>query len=122
MEAESDQFGNLSFPSLTGKYAVVEPRVKVYKPGYVGWDSKLIYLGCHWNNGKIPIYEERNNFKMKDQDIYMEPWKSEYSYISHGMFIDIPVDISKAGVNNSKYLKSIRFEGSLRIKERKNNN
>ncbi len=119
VEAESDGRGKLTIPFLFGRAAIFKPLLKVYKPGYVGWDSKFIYKGSHEKNKTIPVYQERESFSMKDQDIYLEPWKDEYTYISHDSFIQIYTNLRKdAGISKSLYEKAIRYEDSFSIKER----
>lgn len=119
VEAVSDKNGHLAFPSVSGSYAISIPHVKVYKPGYVGWDSKRIYFGHHPNDKKRMISKRRENFVMKDQEIFLEPWKDEYTYISHGHFISINGGLYEAGLPTSIYKKTIRYEIPYLINERR---
>ncbi len=122
IEAVSDGNGILTIPFLFGRGALFTPRFKVYKPGYVGWDSILTYLGCHEKNKIVPVYKEREGFSMKDQDIFLEPWKDEYTFVSHGSFIRPKTNLRKdAGITDSTYRKIIDFERPFRIRERNAN-
>jgi len=114
VEAVSDAQGLLTF-----KWSQYTPHIKIYKPGYVGWDSTLIYLGPHKKNKTLPIYKSREGFTMRDQDIYLEAWKDEYTFISHYFHIVTHPDIYEAGLKRSKYEKSIEYEDPLRSQERR---
>ncbi|MCW5211033.1 hypothetical protein VU03_04855, partial [Desulfobulbus sp. N3] len=119
-EDVSDSEGKLSIPGAWGFLALQRPHIKVYKPGYVGWDSRLIYLGCYKNDRIMARIEKRKDFSMTDQDIFLEPWDNEkHSYISHGSFIDDNVDFSDVSMrgDNSLYRKAIDYEIPFRVKE-----
>jgi hypothetical protein len=112
-EDVSDSEGKLTISDDSG---LGTPHLKVYKPGYAGWDSQLVYLGYYENNIKTARLEKRKDFFMKDQDIFLEPWDDKkHSYISHGKFISITVDFTDVGMtsSDSKYLKAIRYEAPL---------
>jgi hypothetical protein len=98
-----------------------KPRLKVYKPGYVGWDSRFIYMGCYETNPNIQILKERTFF-MKSQDLYLEAWNDDYSFISHESFISPALDLYEAGLKESRYREAIDFERPFAIKERKSRN
>ncbi|MFH7320185.1 carboxypeptidase-like regulatory domain-containing protein [Desulfurivibrio sp. D14AmB] len=118
VEAESDADGFFRIPGVAGTLALQKPHLKVYKPGYVGWDSKLIYLGRSEKNPTIPVYERRETFAMKDQDLYLEPWREEYTHVSHELFLSIPGD--KIDLSTSKYLTKIHdYEAPRSQSERK---
>ncbi|MCW5203871.1 hypothetical protein VU12_13150, partial [Desulfobulbus sp. US4] len=65
-EDVSDSEGKLSIPGAWGFLALQRPHIKVYKPGYVGWDSRLIYLGCYKNDRIMARIEKRKDFSMTD--------------------------------------------------------
>ena len=119
IEAESDENGIVTFPFLFGRAAIFTPHIKFYKPGYVGWDSKRIYLGCYKENSTIPKTKKRNNFSMSSQDIFLENWEDEYTFISHYKHINAPPDIHKAGIKGSKYKEAIKYEDQFRGSERR---
>ncbi|MFW2367062.1 MAG: hypothetical protein ACN4GW_11640 [Desulforhopalus sp.] len=119
VEAVSDKNGNLGFSFLFGHAAIFKPHVKVYKAGYVGWDSERIYLGSHKKEPIIPKTKERKQFAMKDQDIFLEPWKKEYTYISHHFHIDTPPGIFKISEKISSYEEAIDYEAAFREEERR---
>lgn len=110
VEAVSDSEGKFTIPGMTGRLAMQTPHLKVYKPGYVGWDSRRIYLGYRGNDIKRTRAKKRTGFTMKDQDIYLEPWKDEYSFISHSSFVAPPTGFEEGGVKDSKYRKAIDYE------------
>jgi hypothetical protein len=118
VEAESDADGFFRIPWVVGTLALQKPHLKVYKPGYVGWDSRKIYLGCRDDDRTRARYKRRENFTMTNQDLYLEPWREEYSFISHGSFIRPALDLEKAGLTESKYENAVDFERQFRIKER----
>ena len=121
VEDVSDKNGYFTIPAFSGMDALDTPHLKIYKPGYVGWDSRWIYLGCYKRDRKIAREKRRENFKMQNQDIYLEHWKKEYSYISHRSFINPLASFGDdVGVKSteSKYLKAIRYEVPFAGKER----
>ena len=120
VEAVSNSEGVFMIPGFVGKLAMQTPHLKVYKPGYVGWDSRHIYLGCYEKDRKVAREKRREGFSMKDQDIYLQPWKDQYSFISHDSFINDYVDFNDVGMksSDSKYRKAIDYEIPFEIKER----
>lgn len=52
VEAVSDSEGKFTIPGVAGSLAMQTPHLKVYKPGYAGWDSRRIYLGYRGNDIK----------------------------------------------------------------------
>ncbi|RWX45166.1 hypothetical protein VT98_13391 [Candidatus Electrothrix communis] len=121
-EDVSDSEGKLTIPGTTGFNALQRPHIKVYKPGYVGWNSSLIYLGCYKNDRTMQRIERRKDFSMKNQDIFLVPWdKEEHSYISHGSFIRTTADFLEAGTrsDDSKYRKAIEYELPFKRREKR---
>ena len=117
VEAVTDRNGIFKIPAVGGSLAMQTPHLKVYKLGYAGWDSRLIYLGCYEENRMVSRTTTREDFFMKDQDIYLEPWKDEYSFNSHDGFIDTNASFLKVGKKDSKYLKAIHSEIPFRVRE-----
>jgi hypothetical protein len=119
VERETGPDGTFKIPLILGRLAGQVPRIKVYKPGYVGWDNRYVYLG-HWKNDiKISREKKRGDFKYKSQDIYLERWKDEYSYYSHYNYLkmDLPLDINYEG----KYRELVHsYELPLYLQEKKN--
>ena len=60
----TDQNGIFTIPATVGTLAMQTPDLKVYKPGYVGWSSRLIYLGCFEKDRKVFRAKEREGFAM----------------------------------------------------------
>ncbi|HID70808.1 MAG TPA: carboxypeptidase regulatory-like domain-containing protein [Desulfobacterales bacterium] len=124
IEAVSDRDGYFTIPGVTGKIAFNTPFLQVYKPGYVGWNSRRIYLGYYDADIKLARTKRRENFVMKDQDIFLEPWKNDgrYNYNSHGSFIGQPSGFEEGfeeGENyESKYWKAKRYETPFSVAER----
>ena len=120
VEAVTDSDGMFKIPAVGGSLAMQTPHIKVYKPGYVGWDSRRIYLGCYKENRKESRTKSREGFSMKDQDIYLEPWKDEYTFISHDDFINTFVNFDDVGLKakDSKYQKAIRYEVPFYVEEK----
>ncbi len=83
-ERVSGPDGKLTFPSFSTRTI---PQVKVYKPGYVGWDNFGIYKGILFEDIKRAHVVKRKAFEYKSQDIFLEPWKEEYSHYSHDRFL-----------------------------------
>ena len=120
-EDVSDSEGKLTIPGAIGLTALRTPHIKVYNPGYVGWDSRSIYLGYYENNKTLAREKRRKDFSMKNQDIFLEPWDDEkHSYISHGSFIRTTADFEEAGMrtDDSLYRKAIDYEVPFRVRER----
>ncbi len=113
VEVVSDEHGFLTLPTMTGRVALRKPHLKIYKAGYVGWDSNWIYLGCYVRDRKVSREIRREGFSMRDQDIYLEPWKDKYSFISHGSFIVTDADFGSVGMKESKYEKAIEYEAQF---------
>lgn len=83
-ERVSGPDGKLTLPPFsTGTI----PRIKVYKPGYVGWDNFDIYKGYLFGDISRLHAVDRENFEYKSQDIFLERWKNKYSHISHEKFL-----------------------------------
>ena len=118
VEAVTDKNGFFQIPAIIGTLAIQDPHIKVYKPGYVGWDSRWIYLGCYPDERTLARVIRREDFSMRDQDILLEPWKKEYSFISHGSFMRTTARFEDVGMTESKYLEVIRYEIPFYTKER----
>lgn len=120
VEVVTDSEGIFQIPVVLGRLAAQTPQLKVYKAGYVGWDSSRIYLGCRANDIKRQRTKKREGFSMEDQDIYLEPWKDEYSFISHYSFLQTFAIFDDVGMKSqdSKYRKAIRYEVPFSSKER----
>ncbi len=119
-EDVSDSEGKLSISGTVGFNALQTPHIKVYKPGYVGWDSRWIYLGCYEDNRTVAREKRREGFSMRTQDIFLVPWDGEkHSYISHGKFISTTADFDEAGMrtDDSLYRRAIRYEAPLMGRE-----
>ncbi|HID70854.1 MAG TPA: carboxypeptidase regulatory-like domain-containing protein [Desulfobacterales bacterium] len=112
IEAVSDKDGYFIIPGVTGTIAFNTPYLQVYKPGYVGWNSRRIYLGYFKDNRKNKRTKKRDAFLMKNQDIYLEPWKNNgvYNHYTHNSFVAPSTGFEEGGVTNSKYRKAIRYE------------
>jgi hypothetical protein len=86
VEGITDAEGMVTIPPLSQI-----PRMKVYKPGYVGWDSRYVYLGCYKGASYWDFrYERRDGFEYKGQTFYLKPWKNkpmDVSHYSHWKFI-----------------------------------
>jgi len=112
-EDVSNSNGKLTIPGTWGRLALQTPHIKVYKPGYVGWDSRSIYLGYLGNDIRVDHSKKRTDFSMKNQNIFLEPWdEKKHSYISHGHFISVIIDFRDVGSTGSelKYFKAIHYE------------
>lgn len=112
-ERISDSDGKLTLPYFSTKTI---PQIRVYKPGYVGWDNFVIYKGYMYNNMKTALEEKRKGFQYKSQDIYLERWKDEYSHISHQNFLEsfFPNDHKDIDADKSLFSRTLReFEQPL---------
>ena len=119
-EDVSDSEGKLTIPGTIGFNALQTPHIKVYKPGYVGWDSRRIYLGYREDDITWTRAKKRSNFVMKNQDIFLVPWDDEkHSYTSHYKFTFTTADFFEAGMrsDDSKYRKAIEYELPFYLKE-----
>ena len=103
-EGVTNKDGFFTVPSVSVP-AAAHVRLKVYKFGYVGWDNTEIYLGNYADDVLTPRTEKRTDFEWRKQDIFLEKFKKEYSYVSHYSFIETEL----AGV----YFKSNLFENAI---------
>lgn len=123
VESETGPDGIFRIPAIFSSLAFQKPHIKVYKPGYVGWDSLRIYLGSYKKDKTLARTKKREGFTKGNQDIYLEPWKKEYSYMSHYSFIQTYKNLSKdAGIKDSKYENAIHYEAPFYLKERESLN
>jgi hypothetical protein len=83
VERVSGPDGRLTFPGFATSTI---PHIKVYKPGYVCWDNFEIYKGILFNDISRAYVVKRESPLYQSQDIFLEPWKEEYSHRSHRMF------------------------------------
>ena len=67
VEVVSDSEGRFTIPGGAGTLAFQVPHLKVYKAGYVGWDSRWIYLGYYEGNKMLSREKRREGFSMGDQ-------------------------------------------------------
>jgi len=125
VEAVSDKNGYFTIPGVTGEIAFNTPLLQVYKPGYVGWNSRRVYLG-HYNGyegaRKHVRTKKRESFVWKDQDIYLEPWNDDavYNHYTHWDFLSPPTGFEEGGIKNSLYYDATRYELNLRVQEKNN--
>lgn len=119
IEMVTDSDGIFQIPMIVGILALQKPHLKVYKAGYVGWDSRWIYLGPYEADRTMSREVRRSNFSMEDQDLFLEPWQDQYSFMSHSKFIASHANLHQGGLTESKYYKAIRYEVPFCIKERK---
>ena len=112
VEEETGADGIVRIPVVVGRLALQKPWLKVYKPGYVGWDSLYIYLGCYEKDRKLSREKKRENFSWKNQDLYLEKWKEEYTHTSHMSFLRVPGD--KIDHKTSKYKRETHKHEALR--------
>ncbi len=112
IEEVSNAGGIVHIPIVFGIFALLnKPHLKVYKPGYVGWDSRLIYLGCRENDKKRAILKRREYFSWKSQIIYLKKWKEEYTHTSHLDVVSAnPDDLD---LKTSRYLQQVHEHEAL---------
>ena len=87
------------------------PRLTIYKPGYVCWDQKLIYISEFKS-------ERRQDFDKKTRIVRMKQWPEEFSFNGHWRFMSHCTgygDIHEAP--NKLFLKSFNYERQYQIKE-----
>ncbi len=78
VEKVSDENGRMTVPGVF-KFGVNEPKIVVYKKGYVAWRQDYIF----------PDYRERSDFKWRDGYVFeLERFKPEYSHEDHVSFLD----------------------------------
>jgi len=78
VEKVSDESGRMTVPGVF-KFGVNEPKVVVYKKGYVAWRHDYIF----------PDYKKRTDFMWRDRYMFkLERFKQEYSRIDHLSFIE----------------------------------
>jgi len=120
VEEVSAKDGYLTIPGATGEQALNPPLLQIYKPGYVGWNSRRVYLGFDLNDLKYARTKKRENFVWKNQDIYLEPWKDDgtMNHFTHESFLSPPTGFREGGIKDSKYYKAGRYEAPFREQEK----
>jgi hypothetical protein len=116
VETETDAEGYFTLPATFGRLALQRPNIIVYKRGYVGWSSSLIYLGCNEQDHSLPILLKREgeDFSIQGRQIYLEQWKAEYTFRSHNSFLErLRIGLHESGANPSRFLDVLRQEGIL---------
>ncbi|MDH3347756.1 MAG: hypothetical protein OEM02_06615 [Desulfobulbaceae bacterium] len=85
------------------------PRVKIYKPNYVGWSDRWTYVGATRNVNTIGDQIQNYNTVSSDRDIYLEPWRNEYDQDDHLFFLtqNMPRNYKSLGISKLKYLELI---------------
>ena len=121
LEAVSDKDGYFTIPGQLGRTAFNPPLLQVYKPGYVGWNSRWIFIPWDKNGKKAHTArtKKRENFFWERQIIYLHPWKddAEYNHYTHWSFVSPGGDTYRGGIKESKYRKVIDYDGDLGTQE-----
>lgn len=124
VEVVSDKDGKFTIPPASVSIFADKPHLKVYKYGYVGWDSKLIYKG-YYDDKTTPKIEKRTDFKWKKQIILLGKINNNHTYSSHYSFLNgsLPLGSAYSGAGgNGLFKEAIRREVPLIRKERKKYN
>jgi hypothetical protein len=83
VEIFSDKDGIVKIPGYNDS-SVENPSITVYKPGYVAWSNQWIF----------PSDINRTDFEWKNGYVFrLEKFKEGYSYIEHGSFVDLCINI-----------------------------
>ena len=79
------------------------PRLTIYKPGYVCWDQKNIYIDRFHS-------EERKDFDKENRIARIKKWPDNFSFVSHWNFMD---SVTYGDIDNSQqkiFQKAFNFE------------
>ncbi|MDA8100351.1 MAG: hypothetical protein M0042_12085 [Nitrospiraceae bacterium] len=106
IEVVSDKSGKVK---LGGCYTpfVEPPKITIYKKGYVGWNSHMIFPD-----------QVRTNFTWVSFTAELELFKPEYSYIDHSTFIARAINAALNSENKQTMKKAYRWEELEASKER----
>ena len=114
-EAISDKEGKVYFEDFWDWHLFENrnPRLTVYKFGYVCWDQKQIFMPLEGST-------VRKDFNERNRLVRMRKWPKDFSFVRHGGFVDYSTgygDMHKA--DKTLFLKAFRAEDQYIMDERK---
>jgi len=118
VEIVSNKDGKFAIPAVSVPIFADKPHLKVYKSGYVGWNNIEIYQGHYGDDTSTVKTSKRIGFKWRNQSIYLERFRSNYSYLSHRHFLSVPFPTSYKSGGEGLYKKATMYEIPFRQKEK----
>ena len=115
-EVLSDKEGHIYIDGFWGwhMFKTYYPRLTIYKPGYICWDQKSIYI----NETKT---DKRNDFTKESRIVRMKKVSKKFSYIEHERFISSVTINEYYKTPNKVFDSAFEYERKFRIIERKKN-
>jgi len=108
VEGYTDEQGNITiFPDANNRHRT--PSIKIYKPNYVGWSDRWVYLGPVGDFKMIHEQVRIHDPVTGDRVIYLEPWHTEYDRESHLAFLtqNLPCTLDSSVSKGLDYLKML---------------
>jgi hypothetical protein len=110
-EVVSDSDGNIYISGFWSWHLFgYDPTLNIYKPDYVCWDDKAIYIDAH----HIPL---RTDFDKKHRIARMVKWPDEFSFIGHQTFVGNVTRGDDAEAPKKLFRKAFRYETPFYVKE-----
>lgn len=106
VEGSTDEQGTMTIlPDEKNLYRT--PHIKIYKPNYVGWSDRWVYLGPVGDFQTINDQVRTHDPVTGDRVIYLEPWHAEYDRESHLAFLtqNLPCMADPVAQDSLDYLK-----------------
>lgn len=112
-EVVSDKEGKIYIDGFWGWHLNENryPRLTIYKPGYVCWDQKIIYI----NEFKS---EKRKDFDKGHRIARMKKWPEEFSFNGHWSFMDSVTMGDSSEASEKLFRKAFDYETPSRVIER----
>ncbi len=112
-EAVSDKEGNIYVDDFWGWHLLESsyPRLTIYKPGYVCWDQKNIYIDRFHS-------EIRKDFDKENRIVRMKKWPKGFSFVSHGGFVDSVTQGETYKSKQNLFRNTFDYEVPYRVNER----
>ena len=87
------------------------PRLTIYKPGYVCWDQKNIYIDRFHS-------EERKDFNKENRITKMKKWPKIFSFDDHWSFMNFVTQRESLKAKQCLFINAFEYELSYRLLER----
>jgi hypothetical protein len=112
-EAVSDKEGNIYIDDFWDWYLLESsyPRLTIYKPGYVCWDQKNIYIDRFHS-------EIRKDFNKENRIARMKKWPKDISFVDHWSFMNFVTQGENDKAKQQLFRKAFEYERVFESKER----
>jgi len=106
-EAASDEKGNLY---IHGFWKGGDPDLTVYKPGYVCWNRRTVFVDNLFR-------ATRTNFSEKNRFAGMKKWPEGFSFLTHRQFIEGTTHADYRNAAKQLFAKAITYENQFAARE-----